>query len=342
MSKFIFGPGALRFVLSVLVVVEHASRYKVGVVAVMAFFVLSGYWVTLVYERSHAHATGGVPIFYLSRAMRVFPLYLVIFLIVAALASLVAMPLQPDVWVALPILGVASHGKDIIGVTWSLDIELQFYLLLPLLIMILRWPRGRQGQGWGILAGALLLSWLLGLVLASRYGVLSILLYLPVFLFGVATYLFDFRISQSQARMSLLLFLLMGFVVLSLPGTRDLLLHGRGSRLSDALFAMYWCIPLLPFIAYNVRQPSDTRDRFLGDLSYPIYLVHFPLVSLAGALLGRDMASWEKLIYLGVVLLVSVVVYHLVDRRSEVFRHRFIRQLLGRQGSPSRAPSVGE
>ena len=342
MSQFILGPGGLRFILSALVVIEHISHYKVGVVAVMTFFVLSGYWVTLVYERSHAHAIRGVPTFYLSRAMRVFPLYLVIFLVVAALASLIAMPLQPDVWMALPILGVASHGTDIIGVTWSLDIELQFYLLLPLLIMLLRWPGRRQGQGWRILAGALLLSWFLGLVLASRYGMLTVLLCLPIFLFGVATHLFDFKIRRTQARMSLLLFFLMGLVIISLPGTRDLLLHGRGSRLSDALFAMYWCIPLLPFIAYNVRQPSDARDRFLGDLFYPIYLVHFPLATLAAFLLGRDMANWEKLVYLGAVLLISVGIYHLVDRWSEAFRHRFIRQLLGRQGHARRSPSVGE
>ena len=134
--------------LSALVVIEHISRYKVVVVAVIAFFVISGYWVTLVYERNHARAALGVPIFYISRAMLVFPLYLVIFLVVAALAYLIAMPLQPNVWMALPILGVSSHGKDIIGVTWSLDIELQFYLLLPLLkrFQLLlnrqRFPRG--------------------------------------------------------------------------------------------------------------------------------------------------------------------------------------------------------
>lgn len=341
MSKFILGPGALRFMLSALVVTEHISRYKVGVVAVMAFFVLSGYWVAMVYERSHAHAARGVLIFYLSRVMRIFPLYLVTFLIVAVLASLVAMPLQPDVWMALPIVGVASHGKDIIGVTWSLDIELQFYLLLPALIMLLRWPGRGPDWRWWILAGALLLVWLLGLGLASRYGMRTVLLFLPIFLFGMATHLFDFRVSRSQARMSLLLFVLMGLVLVALPETRGFLLYARGSRLSDALFAMFWCIPLLPFIAYNLRQPSDTRDRFLGDLSFPIYLVHFPMITLAAFLLGRDMVTWEKSVFLGLVLLISVGIYHLVDRRSEVFRHRFIRHLLGRQRQSRRSPSVG-
>jgi peptidoglycan/LPS O-acetylase OafA/YrhL len=323
------GPGAFRLLLALFVVIEHISRFKVGVVSVMAFFVLSGYWVAQIFDRNHAHATRGVPLFYLSRALRIFPLYLVIFLMLAAVARLAGIPIDPDVWIALPILGEASHGKDIIGVTWSLDIELQFYLLLPLLIVILRWPNG--GLRWTILTCALLIGWVLGVALASRYAVLSILLYMPVFLFGMAIYLFDFRVSRAQARVSVVIFLLMGVVVALLPATRELLVYARGDRLTDALFAMSWCIPLLPFIIHNVRQPSDARDRFLGNLSYAVYLVHFPLVTISVFLLGRHMVSWEKLIYLGLVLSVSVVMYHLVDRPSEAFRHRFIRDLLRRQ-----------
>ncbi len=329
MNRPQLGPGAFRLVLALFVVIEHISRFKVGVVSVMAFFVLSGFWVAQIYDRNHAHATRGVPLFYLSRALRIYPLYLAVFLIMAAVSTLAGIPVDPDVWIALPILGEASHGKDIIGVTWSLDIELQFYLLLPLLIVILRWPNG--GLRWAILTCALLIAWVLGVALASRYAVLSILLYMPVFLFGTAIHLFNFHVSRAQARVSVVLFLLMGLVVALLPATRELLVYARGDRLTDALFAMSWCIPLLPFIIYNVRQPSDVRDRFLGNLSYSIYLVHYPLVTLGSFILGRDMAKSEKLIYLGLVLSVSVAMYYLVDRRSETFRHRFIRDLLKRQ-----------
>ena len=49
-----FGPGAFRFFLASLVVVQHVSRLSLGHPAVLLFFMLSGYWVSRMYAERYS------------------------------------------------------------------------------------------------------------------------------------------------------------------------------------------------------------------------------------------------------------------------------------------------
>lgn len=306
-----------------MVVVDHVSRLNIGTVAVMVFFMLSGYWVTRVFAENYARGARGVQVFYISRFLRIWPLYAMVFLIVYLVALLLSLPLPPDPWVALPIFGVATHGTDIIGVTWSLDIELQFYLILPLIVFAMSGLGQRPSRDVAFVAVALMF-WLVGLYLGGRHEVQTALLYLPLFLSGAAVYLFDLRASRRGAMLSAAVFVVAGLVAVAIPALSPFIIFGSGSTFADNNFGLLWGLLLLPFVAFNVRQKSSRTDRHLGNLSYVLYLVHFPVTRVAAGVLGRGMHDFEKLGYLVVVMGLSLLLYFVFDAPFEVWRHRML------------------
>jgi peptidoglycan/LPS O-acetylase OafA/YrhL len=127
----LLGPGMLRFILAAMVVVSHLTSLNIGRPAVLLFFMLSGYWVS----RLLAGWQASVPAFYASRTLRVWPLYAVV-TVLAWLLHAHAEAVRPEsLWSALTLLGLAARAGDVIGVSWSLDIELQFYLAIPLITL---------------------------------------------------------------------------------------------------------------------------------------------------------------------------------------------------------------
>jgi len=319
----VIGPGGFRFLLAWMVIVEHVSRFEIGKVAVMAFFILSGYWVTRVYEERYADGPRGVQVFYVSRFLRIWPLYAMVFLIVLGVSLALSLYVRPDIWVALPLFGVATHGIDIIGVSWSLDIELQFYLILPVIVLLLR--QARAGAWQPVLFG-MALAWAFGLVLGS-HEVETALLYLPLFLGGAVMYMCDLRAGGRLAALSVAAFVLAAFAAAAIPALNPYVIYGSGSSYADKNFALLWGLLLLPFIAFNVRQPSGPRDRHLGNLSYVLYLLHFPMTRVARELLGRDMSDPEKLIFFAAVMGFSLLIYFLIDAPFEVWRHRMLHRV---------------
>lgn len=319
MSLTNFGPGSLRFFLAFLVLVEHVSRFQVGKVAVMAFFILSGYWVTRVYCEVYAQHNRGLSTFYKARFLRIGPLFALVALVSVIALALVGQPPSPETWLSFAMIGIASHGIDPIGVSWSLDIEMQFYLILPLLVAL----TGVQKPLRAVVIGGLILAWILGLTLSRLWGIETVLHYLPMFAAGMAIYFFRWQSSAALAWASLALCAMPIIWAIALPEIRGYLLHGSGDWFADRSFAMIWAIYLIPFIAFNVRQASSWLDAHLGRLSFFVYLVHFPVIKMARALSetgGLD--DLQRLICLITSLVLAVVFYLLLDAPLERVRKR--------------------
>ncbi|HEX3892388.1 MAG TPA: acyltransferase [Terracidiphilus sp.] len=112
---------------------------SMGLFAVPAFFVLSGFLIGgILYETRNRE--GYFKVFYSRRILRVFPVYYLTLLVIAAFAMLRAFPLNYRYWIhflyiqnLLPGYS-GQHNPAGIMHFWSLAVEEQFYLLWPLIV----------------------------------------------------------------------------------------------------------------------------------------------------------------------------------------------------------------
>lgn len=130
-------PGLFRLALATIVVVTHFSRLELGA-AVDLFFVLSGFWICRMFMAKYQRARRPGLVFVASRALRIYP----VFLLFNGLALLLHLALRDataqgqsllDVIPNTLIIGYASLPYAPLNPAWSLDMELQFYLLVPIL-----------------------------------------------------------------------------------------------------------------------------------------------------------------------------------------------------------------
>ena len=126
---FVLPPGGFRLLLAAAVLASHLSSLDIGRLAVMLFFYLSGYWTALIWRQKFAGSA--LLRFYAARYLRVWPLF---FLVTVAAGLARNLPLHVENWI---LFGVGSTHRDPTGVSWSLDVEVQFYLLLPVVVAAL-------------------------------------------------------------------------------------------------------------------------------------------------------------------------------------------------------------
>jgi peptidoglycan/LPS O-acetylase OafA/YrhL len=290
-------PGAFRLLLAAAVVLSHVSHLDIGIIAVVLFFYLSGYWVSKVWDEKFEGRNA--PMFYLARYLRIAPLYLLV-LITAALA--LGMPLAPRY---LALLGVASatRGNPLV-VAWSLDIELQFYLLLPLMV-----AAARRASPALVMVGAVAISAVTWVV---DPGVVTVFRFLPIFAAGLLTYRTDWRPSERTAGLSVIAFA----GACALAALTPFIDKTSPDPFNHEIFAMLWAAPLLPYVARSLHVRGAKMDRHLGNISYPLYLVHAPVISV---LLSHGGNRPE-----GVALacIVAVALYMIVDRPVDALRVR--------------------
>ena len=152
----------LRTVAVALVLAYHVARTQDlpflpgGFVGVDVFFVLSGFLITSLLLREH-RSTGRLDLrrFYVRRLWRLYPALILVSAVVAVvfaffpgvfgleaaspLEALVALAYGMSWWSGLELPG----GPYLLGLTWSLSVEEHFYLLWPLVLVVLL----RRGGG---------------------------------------------------------------------------------------------------------------------------------------------------------------------------------------------------
>ncbi len=140
----------VRAIAVLVIVAYHAPLVQAkvmpgGFLGVDIFFVLSGFLITSILVRERARTNRiGVGSFYARRALRLLPA-LVAFLAVHAIwATVTGIPAHREVPAVLSALFYATNwlhasqpGVPGMGHIWSLQVEEQFYLVWPLLLVVL-------------------------------------------------------------------------------------------------------------------------------------------------------------------------------------------------------------
>jgi peptidoglycan/LPS O-acetylase OafA/YrhL len=289
-----------------------------GTGAVLVFFVLSGFVLTLAFTQP---VTPRWANYYARRLPRLYlPVWAALVLAVA-LAALVPRLVAGDQswWInahaANTTLSMVARDAALLfdpslldSPLWSLRWELTFSLLLPLYIWIAVTLRG--GAWLKIVAALLLVG------IGSKTGHAS-LLYLPVFALGVVLAAERGRLAAATARfgpgswwgIAVIAALLMSadsmFVALPEWIARPL----RTAAAALIVVVFLGCRSVAAFAGRRSIQ-------WLGRISFSLYLVHEPIVVTADRLLPGANALEILVIGLPVSLLVAAAFYRLVERPS--------------------------
>ncbi|MFO1322764.1 MAG: acyltransferase [Burkholderiales bacterium] len=297
------GIGSLRFVLSLLVIDAHygfvqphvqlaaLGRFGIdglayvgsGGIAVSGFFVISGYLIALVLDRKYDRGGRGALAFYVSRALRIYPLYWLVF--AAYWLALSGPPMDASRLTGNLLLipyGIAGMAMDrngpglanltetmLIGPSWTLCYDLVFYLLAPWLFM-------RKHTSWWI-AGLSLAYFAVFIAVApplppvwSQFFYETGPPYLFMFAAGALAYHYRRKLAWGPRAAAALAAALLWITYVPVGLTNLAVNH----LLAGLLFA-----PLVVILA--ARRAATRTDRVLGDLTYATYLVHLPLLVVA-------------------------------------------------------------
>jgi len=319
-----------RFWLAFIVAVNHLAEFvdigwlgfipKFGAFeAILGFLLISGYSI----GESYRSKPQG---FYWRRIKRIYPIYL-------ASIAVVFFVTRPELSPAF-ILTLAANilflnqlvtSTSFVGPAWSLSLEVWLYALAPCLAKLrersLAWLcLGSLVAYTAYTCGRTLFNW-------SFYAGLGFGLNLPTLAY---MWVFGFWLSVAKDKARVLLFIGLAMAYITLLGAgiqvafrikNDAFAMVPGDLFDHACQGANLLIVWLVFQRWVVGpRQKGYRSKwmsFLGDVSYPLYLLHMPVFAY---LVGKSFANAEFLLLASVVF--SAAVYLALDVYS---RRRHLR-----------------
>lgn len=248
------------------------------------FFVVSGFLISRSWERAPSARH-----YFANRLLRIYPALWVCLAVSIAifLAAGVRPPLAPfAVWLAAQLTIGQFYNPDFLrgfgvgvvnGSLWTIVVELQFYIVLPLLALLARRIRG----GWWWLAGLALVSMLVSRVIVGDRATITQKL-LDVTL---APYLFFFLVGVVGQRLArrypglferrLLAWLAAYAVWIAVE--RYFLIRGSGGNQLNTI-----SILLVGGVTLSAAFTMPHLSQILrgNDISYGVYIYHMPVINL--------------------------------------------------------------
>jgi peptidoglycan/LPS O-acetylase OafA/YrhL len=289
--------------LSVLLFHAHAPGFGAGGQGVQVFFALSGYLITSLLADEVAR-TGQIDIgdFLLRRVRRLVPALLALVVIVTALTPVLLPAFAPlNLISAMLAVTYTTNIGVMLGLpwaplahTWSLGLEMQFYLL------------------WALVAPHLLRTRRPAAILLAMWAALFVLR------LGVAAHATSFMLSQMRCIGCLLL----GAAAAVLPPGRGWMTWlGAGAIFAtgfNGTIISLGGIEIGSFLLISgLRSPSMIGRAlswsplvYLGLISYGVYLWHFPITRLT-----KTLSPWVGVpLALGLSVTLATASYITVER----------------------------
>ena len=322
----------IRGLAVLLVVLFHLGLplFSHGFLGVDAFFVISGFLMALLYKPGNART------FYQRRASRLLPAYFVTIIATVIASALITLPSE-QTQVVKQGLYAAVFASNIgfwqqnsyfskaeftpLLHLWSLGVEIQFYLIVPLLF----WFHARSRILLPLLALGSLGADLVLVSVSPKTAFFLLPFRIWQFLAGaaVARYLSQngaVRFSRPVAGAFALVILLLVAVAFPVNGESISPVYGH-----PALGAILVTLATAGVLACGLPQVLEQSAlgvmlHKLGDWSYSVYLAHFPVIVLAlyvpfaGTILTPS-GPVQTLAIVAAIALVSAALYVLCDRR---------------------------
>ncbi|HET7818210.1 MAG TPA: acyltransferase [Bacteroidia bacterium] len=281
---------------------------NLGRIGVICFFVLSGFLITyLMYAEQTKKGKLNIPFFYMRRIFRIWPLYfltlIVGFVIYPLILKSVGMPYYENArwfWYAI-FAANFDHiynyfpTSNMLGVQWSVAVEEQFYLIWPILFVLLNKKK--------------IFPWFLGLIIiASEIFSIQVGSHVPggdYHLFSCIRYLSYgsliaywsyskieslINILNKINKTTTLLIYLVCMVLMPL--------QNEITKVFPTYMYLYHIVPVL-FFSFIITEQNFSKNSFfkvgnfsilswLGKISYGLYLTHMIAINIILAILPNN------------------------------------------------------
>jgi peptidoglycan/LPS O-acetylase OafA/YrhL len=332
------------------------------------FMMLSGFLMVFHYHlRSQVEpwsAPGTWAKFWVRRFFRIAPLYYVtltialvlgptIFAWRTAIERFIHLPplAPPQTYIDHSLTNIAAHASFLFGLwpqyavrtplpDWSLGLEMQFYAVFPALMLLTRTFGWMRAATFAALAGAVIThaTW----HYAFRFP-------MPAFLpFRIDIFLAGMLLAQSnhEGRRTALLYLALALILALQP------FQGEGSleRLAvrEILVLVFFTLILNRYLPERLGGGArklalllgQNPFRWLGEVSYSVYLLHLPIIAPVVAFLvlrfGHRIPAWVHftIAFLAVSAIVyplSWLTYRYIEMPGQSAGRRFLLRLSGKR-----------
>lgn len=309
--------GIYRFVLACLVVLAHTevvwgTVYNPGMIAVISFFILSGFSMEKMYD---SYKTSAI-FFYMERWLRIAPQYL--FWTTVTLFMINLGYVYSNNWylrdmtfsniflnvLILPVGYFMYNGLDnfrLIPQAWTLGTEFTFYLILPLLYT------KRKLINYCMIGSVIIYTLACFGILESNvwgYRLLPGVLFL--FLLGILIS----RGGRNWKKVLVIWFYcVMLFVLSHIKCVEDIMV------VRSSIVGILLGIPII----YLLKSfPRNFIDRVLGRMSYGIYLNHFLLIWIW----KKPETNNERIALLIISAIISIITYIIIEKPCDILRNK--------------------
>lgn len=326
-SSFRYDINALRAIAVIGVILFH---YKVpffggGFSGVDVFFIISGYLMTKIVISGLESDKFSIGDFYKKRAQRIIPALHFLILILLLVNFFIYIPQDYQLLAKNAAASVlffsnilyynsnyfdASSDTNALLHTWSLSVEWQFYLLLPLFLSVISKLVRMDRQKYLILFALITMIVFIGTLLVTRRNPNASFYLLPTrsweMLLGGIVFLGENRIVTNWKK----ILASFGYIAIFLC------FYGLNNRMSwPGLFTLLPVFATFLVISANLNQNTLLRNtgiQFLGKISYSLYLWHWPIYVIGGYL-GIQSSIPATICYIGLSLFLAYLSYKYVE-----------------------------
>ena len=319
---------ALRGAAAILVLIRHYFRIAAlgpfavhidpGTMGVVAFFCISGYIIPW----SVLHAPTTVLQFATARSFRLYPAYWVSLVLAVVAAPVAAQVLLANITMAQRFMGV----YDVVGVYWTLQIEMMFYAIIAVLMLSGKVADPRASL-WCLL-GLCVLS----ILLAIPRAVLSVKTPVaPAFSLVVMFASFVFYHHRHAGFLSAVrLWCLLSGVGAVMVGC-FLLAYRKdwGFGETPLRFVLGYAVGVALFILFMRFDIKARALCWLGSISYPLYLIHVPVREIIVGLMPSLGEIPSALLGIPATIALAVVIHRGVELPFNRLGKRWIARYRG-------------
>ena len=320
---------ALRALAAGLVLIYHAKWVDGGYIGVDIFYVISGFLITGILIRElDSKSTISLVAFYARRTKRLLPAsFLVIF--VTGIAALILLPASMRQSLGKDLIAASTYVSNFLFALWendyqnlnstpspfihfwSLAVEEQFYIFWPLFILILFRLGKHRAVFYGVLA-TLFGSFLFSLYLTERAPIWAFYI-LPTRAWELAAgALLVFLPELKKFRPIVALFAFVALCISTFIFDKTTPFPGIA-----ALAPVVATVLLLasrskwPPVIDVVAQSRATQ--WLGAISYPLYLWHWPVLVIPAIYLGEELTVIQTVPLLALTVLLAGLTHRYVE-----------------------------